>query len=283
MLLLNLFTSLAFAVETVGQTTTALTINRIALSSNTQYGVRLPKWEEDGNALKQGTGYSAVGELNVTPAFARVGGRFTITPLAIMKLQAYGFGTYYVGNFQTIIGYDSADSVYGDNAMIKDYVTTEDELGIPRQTSGVGWNAGAKLTLQAKVSNVVFSNTVDYGHQVVVKPDDIEGVATFEREREVMLNFGGDQILENNTLLLYQIDKTEDKYLRVGNLTTYRRSMGANDAMLRSGLLSVFQTDPKHNHILIVQHYIQDDLGFTASTREGGFAPYVAYAYKYFM
>ena len=194
MLLLNLFTSLAFAVETVGQTTTALTINRIALSSNTQYGVRLPKWEEDGNALKQGTGYSAVGELNVTPAFARVGGRFTITPLAIMRnYRRIWFWYLLRWQLQTIIGYDSADSVYGDNAMIKDYVTTEDELGIPRQTSGVGWNAGAKSTLQAKVSNVVFSNTVDYGHQVVVKPDDIEGVATFEREREVMLNFGGDQ------------------------------------------------------------------------------------------
>lgn len=279
MILLSLLSTLAHAVETTGQTTTALTVNRIALSSVTQYGVKLPKWEEDGNVLKQGTGITAIGELSATPAFTRIGGRVTVTPLAVLKLQAYGFGHYYFGNFQTVVGYDTASSVYGDNNAIEEYVTAEDANGVTRQTSGMGWSAGAKMTLQAKVGNIVFSNTVDYGQQTVIQPDDVVGTATFEREREVMVNFDGDQIVENNTLLLYQIDRSEDQYLRVGNLTTYRHSMGADDTMLRSGLLAVFQPKPTRNHILIVQHYLQDNLGYTADNATG-FTPYIAYANK---
>ena len=279
MLFLSLFTTLVHASETTGQVTTALTVNRIALSSIGQYGLNIPKWEQDGNALRQGTGITTIGEISATPAFTRAGGRVTITPLAILKLQAYGFGHYYFGNFQTVVGYDTASSVYGDNNAIADYVASEEANGVTRQTSGMGWSAGAKMTLQAKVGNIVFSNTVDFGQQTVVKPEDVVGTATFEREREVMVNFDGDQIVENNTLLLYQVDRSEDQYLRVGNLTTYRHSIGADDTMLRSGLLAVYQPKDKRNHVLIVQHYLQDNLGYT-SRNVSGFSPYIAYANK---
>ena len=279
MILLSLLSTLANAAETTGQTTTALTINRIALSSITQYGLKIPKWEEEGNAIRQGTGITAVGEVSATPAFIRTGGRVTVTPLAVLKLQAYGFGHYYFGNFQTIVGYDTPTSVYGDNSAIADYVDSEAANDVVRQTSGMGWSAGAKMTLQAKVGNIVFSNTIDAGQHTVIKPEDVVGTATFEREREVMINFDGDQIVENNTLLLYQIDRSEDKYLRLGNLTTYRHSIGADDTMLRSGLLAVYQPKDKRNHVLIVQHYLQDNLGYT-SDNATGFTPYVAYANK---
>ena len=39
--------------------------------------------------------------------------------------------------------------------------------------------------------------------------------------------------------------------------------------MLRSGLLAVYQPKDKRNHVLIVQHYLQDNLGYTPDNATG--------------
>ena len=62
------------------------------------------------------------------------------------------------------------------------------------------------MTLQAKVGNIVFSNTIDAGQHTVIKTN-MSWVQQHLRENEVMIDFDGDQIVENNTLLLYQIDR----------------------------------------------------------------------------
>ena len=121
------------------------------------------------------------------------------------------------------------------------------------------YNAGGNVVLQAKVGNVVFKNTADYSYWNVVQPEDEVGKGdyTFEREKEVMIEFGGDQILENNTLLLYQIDREEDNFFRVGNLTTYRQGMGTDDVLFRTGVIGIAQTSESNFHIVIVQSYLR--------------------------
>ena len=192
---LLLFLATAFAESTpIGQVTSALSYNRIGLSLVGQYGTHIPMWEKEGSTLFQNTGIDVIGESNSTPAFTRAGMRVTVTPLAILKLQGYAFGSYYFGNFQTIIGYDTLGEDYGTNSDMADYT---DDTG--RQYAGAGWNAGGKATLQAKVGNVIVSNTTDYGTWSLNAPEGENGEGYFEREKEVMLAFGSDQTLENNT------------------------------------------------------------------------------------
>jgi hypothetical protein len=268
-----LWLSTAFAESTpIGQVTTAITYNRLALSANGQYGLHVPKWEKEDNILFQNTGIDVVGELSATPAFSRLGMRATITPIALLKLQGYAFASYYFGNFQTIVGYDTLDENYGENSEVNAYA---DASG--RQYAAPGWNAGGKATLQAKAGSIIFSNTIDYGMWSVNAPENETGEGFFEREKELMMAFGSETAVENNTLLLYQIDKSDDVFYRIGNLTTYRHSIIADDTLIRSGLLFVAQPKENRNHVVIVQPYLQDR-AFTSLTK-----PYVAYAYKVLM
>ena len=273
MILLSLLSSLAQAeVETIGNTTSVIGFQRISVSLIGQYGVNVPKWEKEGSALFQGTGLQFVGETRNSPAYTRNGFRATVTPIAVLQLQAYAFGSYYFGNLQTILAYDTPQYNYGTNADIASY---SENTG--RQYSAFGYNAGGNIVLQAKVGKVVFKNTADYSYWNVLQPGEEadKGNYTFEREKEVMIEFGGDQILENNTLLLYQIDREEDKFFRVGNLTTYRQGMGTGDVLLRTGVIGIAQTSEFNSHIVIVQSYLQDRAFEPTSV------PYFIYAFKH--
>ena len=259
--------------ETFGQVTSVLGFNRVSLALIGQYGINIPKWEKEGSTLFQGTGIQFVGELRNSPAYTRPGVRVTVTPIAVLQLQAYAFGSAYFGNLQTILAYDSAHEQYGTNEDIANY---SESTG--RQYSSLGYNAGGNAVLQAKVGNIVFKNTFDYSYWNIPTPDEEVakgGVATFEREKEVMMMFDGDQMIENNTLLLYQIDREKDKFYRVGNLTSYRQSLGTKDILLRTGLIAIAQTSAQNSHILIVQPYLQD------KTYDAPFAPYFVYAFKH--
>ncbi len=268
---LLLLLSTAFAETTpIGQITTTLTYNRIAVSAKGQYGAHIPMFEKEDNALFTNTGLDVVGEFSATPAFTRGGIRATFMPVAVFKLQAYALGGYYFGNWQTIVGYDDLSDNYGTNTEIGDYAEATG-----RQYAGIGWTTGGSATLQAKVGNIVFSNTTGFSSWNVATPEGETGVGFFEREQEVMMSFGQDSLLDNNTLLLYQVDQDTDQFLRIGNLTTYRHSLNADDTMFRSGLLFVAQRSPTRSHIVIAQSYITDRT-FTSPVQ-----PYIAYAYKY--
>ena len=266
--------STAFAETTpVGQVTTALTYNRIAVSAKGLYGAHIPMWEKEDSTLFNNTGIDLLGEFSATPAFTRAGVRAVVLPVAVLKLQGYANAGYYFGNWQTIVGYDSADYNYGTNAEIEEYITANPE----RQNAGMSWTAGGSATLQAKVGNVVFSNTTGFASWNVAAPEGEMGPAFFEREMEVMMTFGQDSLLDNNTILLYQIDQNDDQFLRVGNLTTYRHSLNADDTLFRSGLLFVAQRSPSRSHVVIAQSYL-NDRAFTSPSDV-----YIAYAYKYTM
>ena len=270
--MLSLFAlCLTARAETFGSITSGLSYNRLGASVLLQHGVRYSKWEKEGNVLFQDTGIQLLGEANITPALVQPGIRLTVNPIAIMKLQGYAFGDYYFGNFQSVVGYDDLGANYGTNADIENYVEETQ-----RQYAGGGWHAGGKLVLQAKVKNVVVLNAVDYGYYNVFKPEGEAGTATFERVKEVMIAFDGDQILENNTMVFYQKDREDGGFLRIGSLTSYRKSFQADDQLLRSGLIGMLQPTSGGMHIVICQPYL------TSRAFEGAWAaPYLAYAFKY--
>ena len=266
-----LFSFVLAQAETIGSAQLGLSYNRIGLGLVAQHGVHIPKWEKEGNVLFQGTGIQAVGEINTSPAFIKPGVRFTIIPIAVLKLQAYAFADYYYGNFQTIIVYDDLDVNYGTNSDMKSYTENTD-----RQYSGGGWHGGGKLVLQAKVKDIIFMNSTDYSHNYIATPEGETSPATFDRLNEVMIALEGDQLLTNDTLLLYHMEGENEKFLRAGLLNTYRQTFKADDRLYRTGVIGMANTGGKGMHIFMVQPYVIDRTYGQSWTE-----PYIAYAYKY--
>ena len=267
---LSLFLCLhvAQAAEPALNVTSALSTSRLGLSADLRYGLWQPMLEKKDSILRTNTGLKAQGTFNVTPAFARAGGRVTFSPLAIVDLTAYGAYDSYFGNFQTLVDYDSADSNYGTNSDIADYV---EETG--RQSSGRGWHMGGALTLKAKAGPIVLLLNEDVSQWRIQAPSAAEGPWFFEREAEIMMAFASEYYLHFNGLLMVE-RRSATRLLRAGSMTTHRQSISAEDALFRSGLIVITgQLEKTYAHTLIVQPYIQ-------ARAMDAFPPYVAYAFR---
>ena len=265
-LLLN--SGLLHAAEPAFNLMTGLSTSRIGLTADARYGIWQPMLEKEGSVLRANTGLKAQAVLNATPAFARLGGRVTFSPLAIVDVTAYGMADSYFGNFQTIVDYDSADANYGTNSEIADYV---DETG--RQNSGRGWHMGGALTLKAKAGPIVILLNEDVSQWRIQAPEAADGDWFFEREAEVMMAFGDEQYFNFNGLLMFE-HKSASRLLRVGSMTTHRQTTQAEDVMFRSGMILITgQLQKQYAHTLIVQPYIE-------SRAMATFPPYVAYAFR---
>ena len=190
--------------------------------------------EEEGNPLREGTGLSTTADIRVNPAYVK-GGATAFFALNILDVRAGAGYIQYFGNFQTIIGFPTADYNYGTNDELATYVEQTQNQG-----PGGGWYALGGLTLKAKAGPMVVLLDGSINHWNI--ESDTEGDWFFEREQEVMLQFGGDQVLSLSGVVLYEIDKdpADERFLRVGNLTSRQASFGGEDTLLRSGLLVVW-------------------------------------------
>jgi hypothetical protein len=108
-----------------------------------------------------------------------------------------------------------------------------------------------------------------------INSETAQGDWFFEREKEVMMKLEGDTFLEENALVMYEKTLENDKNVRVGSITTYRKSFTADDVLFRSGLIAMYNLPSGLSHTLIVQPYV-NDRAFTSS-----FPPYTAYALRY--
>ncbi len=266
-LIANLSFAQAADVHAVTDTTVAASHWRSGFQADLRYGARLALFEKAGKPLFQDTGLTAMGTLGLTPACVRTGGRITFSPLAIVDFHLHGGLDWYFGNFQTVVGYDSAAADPGTNREIADRVAAGGS-----RAPGKGFHAGVQTVLKAKVGPVVILGSLDVVHWNVQA--DVDEDWFFEREEEVLLGLGGDQSLDANFLVLYQHDIDESKWIRAGSFTTLRAGLTSGDQILRSGLL-LSRSSGDTSHTLIVQPYLKSR---TFSVTD---APYVAYAFKY--
>jgi hypothetical protein len=263
-------TALAIETEPVLEVSGGGSYWRLGVFGKVLAGKRIPMFEKEGSVLFQDTGLKVLGELNSTPAFARPGARLVFSPLAIMDLHLHGGVDAYFGNFQTVVGYPDASYEYGDNEQIADYREDTGNYG-----TGMGWHGGAALTLKAKAGPILVLLNGDLTHWSV--DAEVDGDWIFEREMELMIARGGDQTLNLNAVLLYEldVDPSDPRKLRFGSLTTKRSSLGAEDELFRTGVLaSWFQTE-QLSHTLVVQPYLKDRAYDTVMP------PFAAYVLKY--
>jgi hypothetical protein len=257
-------------LEPVGQASFKGSYWRLGMTLDASGGVRMPMLEEEGNPLRQDTGLKVLASTSVNPAYARAGGSVVFSPLAVMDLTAHGGISSYFGTYQTIIGFSDAGENYGNNEALEAYVT---DTG--NRAKGSGWQVGGSLTLKAKAGPMLVLINTDLTHWAI--DSDVEGDWFFEREQELMLALGGDQVLSINGVFLYELDKDPEdgRNLRIGNLTTRRTSMAGEDTLLRSGLLAVLSQNEHWSHTFLVQPYL------VARAFDVQSAPFTAYVLKY--
>ena len=257
----------AAELQPVVDTTLAVTSWRTGVQADLRYGARLPLFEKEDNPLFQGTGLKALGTLALTPSYVRAGGRLTFSPLAIFDVHVHGGVDRYFGNFDTMVGYDDPSANPGSTEEIAERVEASGN-----RAAGGGFHVGAQAVVKLKVGPVIVLSSLDVVHWD--ENAELDGDWYFEREKEVLLRLGGDQSLDGNLLLLYQHDLSEDRWVRGGSFTTMRTGVGADDRLLRSGVLASLGGGAT-SHSLIVQPYL------ISRSYEMTSPPYVAYAFKY--
>jgi hypothetical protein len=249
------------------ENTLALSGVRTGLQVQSTTGLRYSLWEEEGNVLRENTGVLGAASLVVSPAHARAGAQLTISPLAIFDLHLYAGGVSYFGNFQTVVGYSEASTAVGSNADIADWV---EQSG--NQSPGRGMVLGARGVAKLQVGPVVGLLSGEFSHWRV--SSEVEGSWYFEREKEVLIQFGADEILDVNGLVLYQHEGRLFDTVRAGSFTTWRYGLGSQDSLVRSGaLLSLGKGAFRHN--VVVQAYLKSRNFSSAGL------PYMAYALQF--
>jgi hypothetical protein len=269
-LLSILLTQSAFAVDTepVTNATVAASSGRVGLQADLQYGVRFPMFEKEDSTLFQGTGLKTLATVSLSPSHGRVGGRLSFTPMAIMDINVHGAYDRYFGNFQTVVGYPSADFNYGTNDDIAEYVEETSN-----QAVGSGHHYGAHFVLKAKAGPVIVLASTDVTHWNVTS--DVQGDWFFEREKELMLAFESDNVVDFNGLALYQLDLNKDRWIRMGSFTTWRKALVSDDELLRTGVLCSYSGGGAVSHNVVVQPYLKD------RAYDSALPLYAAYAFKY--
>ena len=244
---------------------------RVGFGLDARHGIRVPLFEREDSVLFQGTGLKAQAAIGTSPAYFRGGGQVTFSPLAILDLSGYGMYDVYYGNLQTLIDYNTATANYGSNAELKSYVENDPA----RQGFGTGWHTGGAATLKIKVGPVIILSSTDVSYWNIQR-DEAIGNYFFEREKELMMKFSGDTLLQENALVLYEINFEEKKSnIRIGSITTYRQTFQAEDTLLRTGLIAMYNQSNGLTHALLIQPYLQDR-AFTSA-----FPPFAAYQFRY--
>ena len=246
------------------ENTLALSGFRTGLQFQSNTGLRYALWEEEGNVLRENTGVIGAASLVVSPAHARAGAQLTVSPLAVVDLHLYAGGVSYFGNFQTVVGYPESSVAVGSNSEIAEWVESTGN-----QSPGSGWVLGVRGVGKIQVDRVVGLLSAELSHWRV--SSEVEGAWYFEREKEVLIRLGHDEILDLNGLLLYEREGHRVDTLRVGSFTTWRYGRGAEDSLVRSGVLLSLGWGPSR-HNVVVQPYLR-----SRSFSPSGL-PYMAYA-----
>jgi len=245
---------------------------RLGVNAQVRPGLSIDMpWKLEGDMLRESAALKPQLDVNLSPAYARVGGRLRFEPLAVVELTPYVYGSWYFGNFQTVVGYQDWTADYGKNVDIAARVESEDGV----QASGRSLNAGINGALKAKAGPVIVVVNGDLSRWWVRSAVEEDYSYFFEREQELLMRLGtegGDTLFALNGVLLLEIDRDaeDDRFLRVGNLTTWRRTFTADDELLRTGLL-VTATNGRLTHVLLVQPYLRD------RAFETGLPPFTGY------
>ena len=119
-------------------------------------------WTKEGDALRAATFAGVGGDVEVSPAYLRIGPRLSFSPLAVFEVTAQARLLQYFGAFGTILSFPSKDAPYDDQ-------TREARSEEAASETGVGFDVRPELRI--KLGRFVAANSWEI-HYLVVPGDE---------------------------------------------------------------------------------------------------------------
>ncbi len=167
---------------------TAARLNPLGLQEQINLGWR-HRLSDSDNVLLDGTYLDAGLTTTLTPAYARIGPRIQLFPLAVLRLTAAWEGGGYFGSFEQMQGFSSTAVEYSDSAL------EDGEYG-----ATTGSMAMFEARVQAKVSVIADRTTITLNHFDIDLPG---GQTTFYEQMTDTLAPNHGWVLRDDTDLLY--------------------------------------------------------------------------------
>ncbi len=268
MLLLSLLALPALAVETVFDANIAASYWPIGLRVAASPGIKIPLWNQEDSVLFGDTSLKATCYCQATPAYARVGGEVTFSPIAVLDLGGrYAYSPYF-GTFSSVIGFTGPEEVWTDAVL---------DAKIDAGERGTGWATtwGAFATLKAMVGPVIIAANGDLTGWDM-RPDDSVVVGDYIYEPQLdLLIARQDQVLATTSVLLFDKSDDDDRGMRVGVMDSYSRAFATAATIHRVGPMVTLDTQGgKWSYLLLAQAQLDHRV-------ESMFPPYTAVRVKY--
>ena len=221
-----------------------------------EYRMPLP-WKSD-SVLFDDVYFAPGAELEVSPAYARAGGRFHFTPIAVLEIEGEALATEYFGTFSGVTDFDRPDADFSDEAFERPEV-------VARRHSGFGFRYGITPTLQAKVSHLIIAAPQEFTRFTMIKPDGVTGEYWYEPQYDALFKWD-DTVMVNNAYAFWafrESSKEDSRFFWVGAQFNHQLVFGTGDTQLKAGPMVVFKAGQSKwvpTAVVFVEAWIQSPI-----------------------
>jgi hypothetical protein len=197
---------------------------------------RIPVWRKEGDLLFGDT-YVAPGVIvDLSPAYARAGGRVHFVPVAVLDIVADAQVTGYFGAFSALIDFDDPTDDHSE-------ATIESGVYDDRRQSGWGLKLGLTPTPQIQVSKFILALPQEFAHFSLLRPQDARGAYWYEPFYDLMLEWD-DTIMVNSAVAFWafrESSKDDPRMFWLGAQFNHQYVFGTEDRQVKLGPMAVFK------------------------------------------
>ncbi|MBM4368303.1 MAG: hypothetical protein FJ102_18970 [Deltaproteobacteria bacterium] len=174
--------------------------------------------------------------VELTPAYARAGGRVHFVPIAVLDISAEALATGYFGTFTGVTDFDTPDADFSEAAF-------ETEAVMARNHAGFGFRYGVTPTLQAKVSKFILAMPQEFTRFTMIVPEGATGDYWYEPQYDALMKWD-DTLMVNSGLAFWAFREKSDEDPRMfwaGVRFDHQYVFGTGDRQLKLGPMVVFK------------------------------------------
>ncbi len=200
-----------------------------------EYQVAAP-WVNPESVLFESALFGAGPYVELTPAYARTGGRLHFVPIAVLDITAEALASGYFGTFSGITDFDAPDADFSEAAF-------EEPEVIARNHAGFGFRYGVSPTLQAKVSKFIIALPQEFTRFTMIVPEGATGDYWYEPQYDALMKWD-DTVMLNGALAFWAFKEKSDEDPRMfflGARFDHQYVFGTGDRQVKVGPMVVWK------------------------------------------
>jgi hypothetical protein len=207
-------------------------------------------WTRGDDPLRAGTYAGAGGDIEVSPAYLRIGPRLSLSPLAIFEISAHARVLQYFGAFGTILSFPSKDAPYDERAR---------EARADEVVAATGLDLDVRPELRVRLGRFVAANSWEF-HYLAVRAD---GPFVYEPYFDLLVARRGVVFSSDIVAGAFVWDPPDDRVALLAAMGVYSRAIETGDRS--SSLGPLLAVKPLAGAawpmaIVITRAYLRDNL-----------------------